>query len=240
MRAFTILTWAVCLFAMDVPVSHGGVMLQPVSASTTAGTQAGLIINVTGDVGSGVTTWNFSGSYNNTDSSVTPEFYSFVGFGANDDGLNNFDHDSGELSGEYVSDANHNFTLTGFNSSSATVTGSSTGGHSINGLFLDSDGSSGSDDFAWFADGTFNAIEILTFAGSAELGFDITTFGEGATAIMNPGDTFTVTSTSEITPLSMTFTANSSSAAVPEPSTLAMFGLGLGLAYYRRRNLRQH
>jgi hypothetical protein len=198
--------------------------------SATIWANAALTINVTGVVGSGVTTWSFSGSYDNISFNSTAELYSFDGSKTQSNDLNNFSHLSSDLSGEYATNGNHNNTSIALGAG-ASVTGSVTGIHNLDGLYLDSDGTVGSDDFGWYADGTFNSLETFTFSGSSTMSADINTFGEGATLITTNGDTFTVTSTAAITNLSMTFTA------VPEPSHYAFLSgaLLLGLCFLRRQ-----
>ena len=191
---------------------------------------ADLLVIVRGEAGSGTTDWEFSGEYDATATSPSNNYYSVYN-GGQATGMNLFDHSSGDLSGEIASDTHHDYGHYIFVQSGRTsiVTGSSSGVHNLNGVFLDSNGANGSDDFAWYAAGIITP-ETLTFSGSAALNEDITTFGEGATEIVGNGDWFTIESTSGITPLTMIFRA------VPEPGGLSLLLCATTCFIARRRS----
>ena len=190
-----------------------------------------LSVYVSGVPGSGTTEWAFVGRYNVTLPSSTPfGRYSFPGDNSRSSAINYFSHGSGELSGEFVSSSNHNNRETSLGPG-VTVTGTVTGSQPCDGLYLDDDSGSGGDDFGWFAAGRYNAAQTLTFSGSATLDFDITTFGEDDTLITKSGDSFTVTSTSEITPLRITVTALPAGPTVTDGNIFVSGATGTGGAF---------
>ncbi len=202
--------------------------------------QADLVVSVSGVIGSGVTEWTFSGSYDVAVSDSWPGagFHSFNSRRTRR-AINDFDHLPNHLSGDYSAEG----TFVPVNaegmetrhhalSQGATVTGTVSGSHDLDGVFLVSNAAdSRDDDWGWYASGAFGEEETLTFSGTGTVALDISLFGEGATAIQNPGDTFTVSSMTEITPLQLQFTA------VPEPrATAGLVGCAaLGVAMLHRR-----
>ena len=165
------------------------------AALTLVGSQLtaqGLNVTVTGVIGSGQTTWTFSGGYtirahSTTNVSPTGNATSRVNFWAHDS--------SRPLSGELTRDADHHDRSVNFTTSQATVTRGSVV-LPLTGVFLDSDGNEGGDDFAWLIDSfpSFGNGDTLSFSGSAVLPVDINTFGEGSNRITDGGDSFTVSS----------------------------------------------
>jgi hypothetical protein len=134
----------------------------------------GLTIDVNGVPGSGETTWTFSGSYTVGDVSQAADAYSITGehmFGNN---INNFQHESGNLSDGIGFIEIFNLNDFQFLSSTATVSGSLSGVHLLEAIFLDSDDPITGDDFLWYAGGTFQDGETLTFSGTATIGLDVT------------------------------------------------------------------
>jgi len=169
-----------------------------------------LVITVTGVVGSGETTWTFSGSYVTTVGALADEITvvpSNSGTNSNRilTGLNLFSHGLGlgNPSVEIALEESFNdasVALTG----TATIIGSQSGNHILNGLYIDSDPGEGDDDFGWFSNGSFIAGETLVFSGSGIMQRDITEFGDPA---LIGGRSFVFSSTTEVTPLSVTFSA---------------------------------
>lgn len=198
---------------------------------------AQLTVSVTGVPGSGVTTWSFGGAgYSALAADGSDGAYTSTTTA----GFNAIEHDAGEL----TADLSDNYDLAGSFpglgeivslGAGATVTGSTTGEHTLTGIALDSDPGTGDDDFFWYADGAFNtgASETLEFSGSATANLDINTFGTGANAIVNAPDSFTSTGNGGLTDITFTFTA------VPEPKEYAILaGVAiLGFAVYRRRRV---
>jgi hypothetical protein len=185
-----------------------------------AGSTAALVIDVSGVVGSGTTTWNFSGTTGAW--AVGPDQDGDFALGTNElwGRLNNFqwpDFDSGPF-GTF---SEINIVL----SNGASVTGSNSGAHLIEGFTFES-----FPRFAWFADGAFDGgLETMTFSGLATAAFEISLL-DGIDGI---GDLTTVTANDNVLGnLTMNFTA------VPEPSTALLMGLGLaGLGVRRRLSL---
>jgi hypothetical protein len=60
--------------------------------------------------------------------------------------------------------------------STAQISGSQSGVHLLDGIFLDSDDPITGDDFAWYAGGVFQDGETLTFSGTATIALDINQF----------------------------------------------------------------
>lgn len=182
---------------------------------------AALIVDVTGTPGSGETTWTFSGSYTTTASAtedqitVAPSTFSTSSTRLVL-GLNYFQHSSNEASVPLALDTVFNDTSVAL-TSSAFITGSLSGVHLLNGLYIDADNGL-DDDFAWFAGGAFSAGEIISFTGTGVMFRDITEFGDPG---LTSGSSFVFSSTSEVTPLTVTFSA------VPVPAAVWLFGSGL-------------
>jgi hypothetical protein len=178
-----------------------------VACADVAHAQGVLSIDVSGIPGSNETTWTFSGSYTVGDVSQTADAYSlFFPLRTDDDNINNFTHETGELTGGIGVGAIFNLDDFPLLSSTAQVSGSQSGVHLLDGIFLDSDNPITGDDFTWYAPGTFEDGETLTFSGTATLPLDITLFlvagdtfrsiaSVGATST-NPAD-FTMTFTNE-------------------------------------------
>jgi hypothetical protein len=145
---------------------------QPVHA------QGSLTIDVRGVPGSNVTTWTFSGSYTVGDVSQIAHTYSlFTNLpGSFDDNINNFTHESEELTGGIALPASFNLVDMPFLASTAQISGSQSGIHLLDGIFLDSDDPITGDDFLWYAEGTFQDGETLTFSGTATIALDINLF----------------------------------------------------------------
>ena len=195
--------------------------------------QSALTVTVAGDAEGSGSVWTFNGT---TEVGITATLFSLGG----NTSINNFSHASGALNGEYVSNTNYNDAISiGHTITGGSVSGSSSGSFSFDGLFLDSDGAVGGDDFAWlignqafhgFVDG-----EVLSFDNyTLQTNLDIMTFGEGINAISSNGDNFKVSSSTQaIGDLSLSFTAQSN---VPEPSSGILFLLGVSVcALWRRR-----
>ena len=166
--------YVITLVALMVAVAHA----QVVQA------QGHLTVNVSGVSGSGHTTWTFSGAYTVGDVSQLADNYSLFGVlpGRLDDNINNFTHESEELTGGIGVEA----TPSTFNLldlpllfSTAQISGSQSGTHLLEGIFLDSDDPVTGDDFAWYADGAFQDGEMLTFSGTATIALDIDMFLTG-------------------------------------------------------------
>lgn len=142
--------------------------------------QGSLTIDVRGVPGSNVTTWTFSGSYTVGDVSQIPDNYSLFGGLAgperDDDNINNFSHESDELTGGIGLPASFNLLAMPLLSSTAQVSGSQSGVHILDGIFLDSDDPTTGDDLVWYAEGTFQDGETLTFSGTATVALDINLF----------------------------------------------------------------
>jgi hypothetical protein len=144
----------------------------------------GLTIDVSGVPGSGVTTWTFSGSYPVGDVSQLADSYSLFGVlpGQLDDNINNFTHESEELTGGIgvpATPSTFNLLDMPLLSSTAQISGSQSGVHLLDGIFLDSDDPVTGDDFAWYAEGAFQDGETLTFSGTATIELDISLFLAG-------------------------------------------------------------
>lgn len=157
------------------------VTLLAIVASTQAVQAQGLTIDVSGVRGSSVTTWTFSGSYAVDDVSQLADNYSLFGvlIGRLDDNINNFTHESDELTGGIglpATPSTFNLLDLPFLSSTAQILGSQSGVHLLDGIFLDSDDPVTGDDFAWYAEGAFQDGETLTFSGTATIALDINLF----------------------------------------------------------------
>lgn len=180
-----------------------------------AGSASALTIDVTGVAGSGTSVLTFSGtsSAGSLPGSAQVDGFFVVANGQQFTNLNSW---FGGFSGGFGT----NVTL-GLGSG-ATVTGSSSGIHALDGFRLTTNPS-----LVWFADGAFPGNETLTFSGSASSPFEITSI----TGISGLGDETTVTATNALGDLTVNFSA------VPEPSTVLLLGGGLlGLAARGRRS----
>ena len=204
-------------------------------ALSVASSQAALFVNVTGDADGSGSTWVFNG---------TTLMRTTTNLEDNDrEGLVNvFYHNNSELDGELYTDTQYKNYFSPDYAYSGSASGSETGAFTFSRLYFDSDNAdagAGGDDFGWIIgnqpSNTFFTGETLTFTNyTLTTDLDITTFGDGATAISDNGDTFTVRSTSELMgDLTMTFTA--AAAPVPEPSSFALLGLGALALTIRRR-----
>ncbi|GEA09896.1 hypothetical protein [Alteromonas sp. KUL49] len=200
---------------------------------------AALIIDVFGDVGSGVTSWFFEGSYVTTSSTsfdqitVNPS-QSSTSSTRLSTGVNYFQHSSGEATSE-LADAEFFNDTSSLLTGSAQVNGSTSGQHIINGLYIDWDSNIGDDDFGWFAGGSFDDGETLTFSGSGSLLRDISEFGIPQLAA---GESFVFSSTSEITPLTITFSATDSvgSTSIREPGNITLMTLSILLLWSLKKS----
>jgi hypothetical protein len=190
-------------------------LLAMVASARVVHAQGSLTVDVRGVPGTNQTTWTFSGSYAVSDVSQVANNYSFF-IGNADNSLNNFTHESGELTGGIGVIEIFNFHSFPFLSSTAQVSGSQSGVHLLDGIALDSDDPITGDDFVWYAGGTFQDGETLTFSGTATIGLDMDAVialdinlflaegilsrsisSVGATST-NPAD-FTMTFTAEVT-----------------------------------------
>jgi hypothetical protein len=151
-------------------------LLAFLASAQAARAQGSLTVDVSGVPGSNVTAWTFSGSYVIGDVSPIPEYYSTSTSSNADDALNNFTHESGELNDGIGLGATFNLVVFQFVSSTAQVVGSQSGVHNLDGIFLDSDDPVTGDDLEWFADGTFQDGETVTFSGTATIALDISLF----------------------------------------------------------------
>jgi hypothetical protein len=163
-------------------------VLAVVASAQVAHAQGSLTIEVSGVPGSNVTTWTFSGSYTVGDVSQLADNYSFFGVldGRLDDNINNFTHESDELTGGIglpATPSTFNLLDLPLLSSTAQISGSQSGVHLLDGIFLDSDDPVTGDDFAWYAEGGFQDGETLTFSGTATIALDINLF-------LAPGEMF--------------------------------------------------
>ncbi|HXW03901.1 MAG TPA: hypothetical protein VD833_01610, partial [Vicinamibacterales bacterium] len=149
------------------------ILLATVASAQIAHAQGSLTVEVSGAPGTNQTTWTFSGSYTIGDVSQVADTYSLV-VGNADNSLNNFTHESGELTGGIGVVEIFNLNSFPFLSSTAQVSGSQSGVHLLDGIALDSDDPITGDDFVWHAEGTFQDGETLTFSGTATIGLDIT------------------------------------------------------------------
>ena len=143
--------------------------------------QGSLTVEVSGVRGSNVTTWTFSGSYTVGDVSQLADNYTLSDVlpGQLDDNINNFTHESDELTGGIglpATPSTFNLLDMPFLSSTAQVSGSMSGIHLLDGIFLDSDDPITGDDFAWYGEGAFQDGETLTFSGTATIALDINLF----------------------------------------------------------------
>jgi hypothetical protein len=156
-------------------------LLVTVANAQVVQAQGNLTVDVSGIPGSGQTTWTFSGSYTVGDVSQLADNYSLLGIlsGRLDDNINNFTHESGELTGGIGVEAipsTFNLLDLPLLSSTAQISGSQSGVHLLDGIFLDSDDPITGDDFAWYAEGAFQDGETLTFSGTATIVLDINLF----------------------------------------------------------------
>jgi hypothetical protein len=138
--------------------------------------QGNLTIDVSGTPGTGVTAWTFSGSYVVGDVSPIPEYYSTATGANGDDAINNFTHESGELNEGIGLARTWDFVAFPFVSSTAQVVGSESGAHVLDGIVVDSDDPATGDDLLWFAGGTFQDGETVTFSGTTTIALDISLF----------------------------------------------------------------
>ncbi|MBW2448281.1 MAG: PEP-CTERM sorting domain-containing protein [Deltaproteobacteria bacterium] len=180
-----------------------------------ASNASALTIDVSGVAGSGTTSWQFSGTSNTGFLGEAQEADGYHGFTAGNGGWTNL-NSWAALAGSFGT--NLGIAL----GSGATITGSSSGAHVIEGVFL----LAGS--FRWHADGAFPRDETLTYSGNTTAAFDITQIA----GISGIGDFTTVTSSTGIGDLTVNFTA------VPEPSTALLLLLGLGQIADRAFKLR--
>ncbi len=191
---------------------------------------AALTVTVTGDAdGSNGTTWVFNG----TSEVVVGETVGFT-LGA----VNIWDHTGGDFSGDFTHDGIYPFGALLANSTSGAVSGSVSGSFEFDGIFVSDGDQVGEDMFGWVIvhepTHTFVTGETITYTNyTIKTGFFITTFGEDSSAITSNGDTFTVSSSSEVAgDLTLTFSA----VPVPEPSSATFLGLGtIGLLARRKR-----
>jgi hypothetical protein len=151
-------------------------LLAVVASAQIVHAQGSLVIDVNGVPGSNVTTWTFSGSYTVGDVSQIADNYSLFGGRFSDSNINNFSHESDELTGGVGLPASFNLLDLPLLSSTAQVSGSQSGDHLLDGIFLDSDDPITGDDFVWYAEGTFQDGETLTFSGTATIALDINLF----------------------------------------------------------------
>jgi hypothetical protein len=156
-------------------------VLAVVASAQVVHAQGSLTIEVSGVPGSNVTTWRFSGSYTVGDVSQLADNYSFFGVldGRLSDTINNFTHESDELTGGIgvpATPSTFNLLDLPLLSSTAQISGSQSGVHLLDGIFLDSDDPVTGDDFAWYAEGAFQDGETLTFSGTATIALDINLF----------------------------------------------------------------
>lgn len=185
-----------------------------------AGSASALTINVTGVVGSGTTTWQFSGTTSAWAIRLDGDGDFALGTNSLFGRLNNFqgsDFESGPF-GIFIAT---NIAL----SNGASVTGSNSGVHLLEGFTFET---LPQQRFAWFADGAFNGgFETLTYSGLATAAFEISQIN----GINGLGDFATVIANDNVMGnLTMNFTA-----VVPEPSTALFMGLGLAVLGARRR-----
>ena len=131
---------------------------------------------MSGVPGTNVTSWTFSGSYVVGDVSPIPEYYSTATGTNADDAINNFTHESGELNEGIGLARTWDSVLFPFVSSMAQVVGSQSGVHMLDGIVVDSDDPATGDDLLWFAGGTFEDGETVTFSGTATIALDISLF----------------------------------------------------------------
>ena len=167
------------------------------------------------------------------------------------DGFNLFDNGVGEFlntmadgdfstgfsnSGTVLSTATSPTLRTG-PKAAPTVTGSVSGAHLIDGIFLNSGPGVGDDDFGWYAQGAFTEeFELLTFSGQGNADIDVTDFFFGLTGQLNTGTrTF---QTAGFTPTGTSFDLQINVIAIPEPASMTLMSLAClgGVIGYRRRN----
>ena len=123
-----------------------------------------------------------------------------------------------------------------FLSSTAQVSGSQSGVHLLDGIFLDSDDPTTGDDFLWYAEGAFQDGETLTFSGTATIALDINLFLAEGEMFRSIGSIAAQTTNNPAD-----FTMNlrdSSTTAVPEPATLLLLGTGIAAVGVRCRRRR--
>ena len=146
------------------------------ASAQPAHAQGNLTIDVSGVPGTNVTSWTFSGSYVVGDVSPIPEYYSTATGTNADDAINNFTHESGELNEGIGLARTWDSVLFPIVSSTAQVVGSQSGVHMLDGIVVDSDDPATGDDLLWFAGGTFEDGETVTFSGTATIALDISLF----------------------------------------------------------------
>ncbi|HEB91266.1 MAG TPA: hypothetical protein ENI85_16950 [Deltaproteobacteria bacterium] len=169
-----------------------------------------LTLDVTGVIGSGFSTWTFSGTTRSWAIPASAQADGALALGSNllIGRLNNF-QTTDFNSGPFGTFDLQNVPL----SAGATVAGSTSGVHDLEGFtFQDLPR------FAWFANGAFTGNETMTYGGTAIAPFEISLLD----GIVNLGDMATVTAHDFVLgDLTMNFTA------VPEPSTALFLAGGL-------------
>jgi hypothetical protein len=189
------------------------ILLAAISSAQVLHAQGNLTIDVSGVPGSNVSTWTFSGSYTVGDVLQIADTYSvFSGSRHDDDNINNFHHESDDLTGGIGVAEGFNLEYFLFLSSTAQVSGSQSGVHFLDGIFLDSDDPITGDDLVWYAPGTFQDGETVTFSGTATIALDINLF-------LAAGDTFrSISSDAGPSNNPADFTMNFTAASETDPS----------------------
>ncbi|MEM9387356.1 MAG: hypothetical protein AAGA68_20015 [Pseudomonadota bacterium] len=185
--------------------------------------QAGLVVDITGDAGSGQTVWTFSGSTTAIGS----------GFFDDNDGLSN--NDTWQDLINFTNDNDVEVTaVTG--DATLTIAGNT---RSIDLAYIDNDGSdTDRDDFGVGVDGSgnfnFNDGDSVSWSGSLLVDLDINNISLAGTPVSISASDY-----GNAAYAALALTINIGQVAIPEPASIPLVLWGLvGIAYARRRETR--